>query len=275
MATTLTSEQIASFAAQHEASRVEVRLSDPVTRSHPDMTLDDAYAIQAAWVDLQVAAGSSVRGHKIGLTSRAMQRAMNIDEPDFGALLDHMFIESGATLSAADYNDPKIEVELAFVLAETLDVPGVTVGDVYDATEAIVPALELIDSRTHRVHPDDGRTRTVLDTISDNAADAGVVLGATRVRPADVRSGAVDLRWIGAIMKRNGVVEETGLAAGVLDNPAMGIVWLANRLHSIGIPLQAGETVLAGSFTRPIDCRAGDRFHVDYGNLGVIAVNFD
>lgn len=274
MAGTLTTDQVASIASAHEASRVAVRLGDPVTRSHPDITLDDAYAIQGAWIDLQVANGAVIKGHKIGLTSRAMQRAMNIGEPDFGALLDYMFFDSGATLRAADYNDPKIEVELAFVLRDTLDAPDITVDDVYAATDYVVPALELIDSRTHRVHPDDGRTRTVLDTISDNAANAGIIIGDGRVTGDDLRSGVADLRWVGAIMKRNGVVEETGLAAGVLDDPAMGVVWLANRLHSIGVPLEAGETILAGSFTRPIDCRPGDTFYVDYGGLGAINISF-
>jgi 2-oxo-hept-3-ene-1,7-dioate hydratase len=186
-----------------------------------------------------------------------------------------MFIQNGATLNAANYNDPKIEVELAFILRDALDAPNVTVDDVYAATDYVVPALELIDSRTYRVHPDDGRSRTVLDTISDNAANAGIVTGSHRVDGDKLRSGAIDLRWVGAIMKRNGIVEETGLAAGVLDDPAMGVAWLANRLHSIGVPLAAGETILAGSFTRPLDCRSGDQFHVDYGDLGIITINFN
>ena len=275
--TTLTGAQVVAIAAEHEPARRTVAPIDPVTRHHPDITLEDAYAIQAAWIDLMVADGAEVRGHKIGLTSRAMQQAMNIDEPDFGALLDFMFVPSGATLHAADYLDPKIEVEFAFVLRDRL-VPhdlgrDLTPDDVYAATERIVPALELIDARSHRVHPDDGCTRTVLDTISDNAADAGIVVGTAQMSVADARAGR--LRWAGAICTRNGIVEETGLGAGVLDDPVMGIVWLANRLQRIGIPLEAGETILAGSFTRPIDCRAGDRFVADFGDLGVITLDFD
>ena len=277
MSTTLTVDQIRSIAADHERARRTASPIDPVTRHHPDITLEDAYAIQAAWIELQVAEGSKIEGHKIGLTSRAMQQAMNIDEPDFGALLDYMFVSTGTTLRAADYLDPKIEVEFAFVLRDRL-VPhdlgrDLTPDDVYAATEHIVPALELIDARSHRVHPDDGRTRTVLDTISDNAADAGIVVGTETMSVEDARAGR--LRWAGAICSRNGVVEETGLGAGVLDDPVMGIVWLANRLAGIGIPLEAGETILAGSFTRPIDCRAGDRFEVDFGDLGVITLDFD
>lgn len=275
MGLTLSQERIAEIAAEHEHHRVSVTLGDPVTRSHPQMTLEDAYAIQAAWIELRVANGATVKGHKIGLTSRAMQQAMKIDEPDFGALLDDMFIPNGGRVRANAFNDPKLEVELAFVLRSPLDRPGVTVEDVYDSTEYIVPALELIDARTHRVHPVDGRARTVRDTISDNAADAGIVVGDHHVTPDELQSGAVDLRWVGAIMKRNDVVEETGLAAGVLDDPVLGVVWLANRLHGLGIGLDAGETILAGSFTRPVDCRAGDRFEVDFGPLGAIRVDVD
>ena len=271
MAVTLTDEQIRELAAAHERARRTVVPIDPVTRTFPDATLEDAYAIQAAWIDLQVMSGAVVTGHKVGLTSRAMQMAMKIDEPDFGALFDYMFIDSGATISAADYLDPKLEVEFAFVLGDTLDRGDVTPADVYAATDHIVPALELIDARSYRVHPSDGRTRTVRDTISDNAADAGIVIGHATISPGEAARGA--LRWAGAICTRNGTVEETGLGAGVLDDPVMGVVWLANRLHGLGIPIEAGETILAGSFTRPVDCRPGDHFHVDFGSLGVLELS--
>jgi 2-oxo-hept-3-ene-1,7-dioate hydratase len=272
MSRSLSDAEIADIAAAHEHARQTAVPIDPPSRLHSDMTLEDAYAIQAAWIDLQVAAGAVVRGHKIGLTSRAMQQAMKIDEPDFGALFDYMFIESGATIDASRHLDPKIEVEFAYVLGADidsgLDRGDVTVDDVLDATDHIVPALELIDARSHRVHPVDGATRTVRDTIADNAADAGIVTGSQHVSPERARAG--ELRWAGAILERNGVVEETGLGAGVLNDPTMGIVWLANRLRGLGIPLVAGETILAGSFTRPVDCRPGDEFRVDFGDLGVI-----
>ncbi|MEO6653020.1 MAG: 2-oxo-hepta-3-ene-1,7-dioic acid hydratase [Ilumatobacteraceae bacterium] len=276
MPLTLDRNQIEALAAAHESARVTVRPIDPPTRAYPDLTLDDAYAIQAAWIDLQVANGAVVKGHKIGLTSRAMQMAMNIDEPDFGALLDDMFISSGASIAADAYVDPKIEVEFAFVLRDAL-VPheldrDLTADDVYAATDHIVPALELIDARSYRTHPADGRTRTVRDTISDNAANAGIVVGTEHVSVDDARGGG--LRWAGAICSRNGVVEETGLGAGVLNDPVMGVVWLANRLQRIGVPLEAGETILAGSFTRPVDCRPGDEIVVDFGHLGRIELDF-
>ncbi|MEL6891151.1 MAG: 2-oxo-hepta-3-ene-1,7-dioic acid hydratase [Actinomycetota bacterium] len=275
MARTLGDDEVATLAAAHEHARVTATPIDPVSRRHPEVTLEDAYAIQAAWVDLQVAAGAEVRGKKIGLTSRAMQQAMRIDEPDFGILLDHMFIPNGGSFAASEHLDPKLEVELAFVLRETIDSDDPSPDDVYDATDHVVAALELIDARSHRVHPVDGVTRTVRDTISDNAANSGIVVGDVRLDAADARGGR--LRWAGAICTRNGTVEETGVAAGVLGDPVLGVVWLARRLHGLGIPLMAGETILAGSFTRPVDCRAGDHFEVDFGtpglDLGTITVD--
>ena len=277
MARTLTDDQIAELAADHEQARLTATSIDPVSRRYPNVTLEDAYAIQAAWVALQVEAGSVVRGKKIGLTSRAMQQAMKIDEPDYGILFDYMFIPNGGSLVVANHVDPKIEVELAFVLKNDLTGADVTADDVYDATDHVVAALELIDARSYRVHPDDGVSRTVRDTIADNAANAGIVVGEVKVPVDEVRNG--ELRWAGAICSRNGVVEETGVAAGVLGDPVQGVVWLARRLHGLGIQLQAGETVLAGSFTRPLDCRVGDEFHVDFASpaldLGVITLSVE
>jgi len=277
VARTLTDEQVAELAADHEQARVTATSIDPVSRRYPDVTLEDAYAIQAAWVALQVESGSVVRGKKIGLTSRAMQQAMKIDEPDYGILFDYMFIPNGGSLVVANHVDPKIEVELAFVLKHDLNGADVTADDVYDATDHVVAALELIDARSYRVHPDDGVSRTVRDTIADNAANAGIVVGDVKIPIDQVRNG--ELRWAGAICSRNGVVEETGVAAGVLGDPVQGIVWLARRLHGLGIPLQAGETVLAGSFTRPLDCRVVDEFHVDFASpsldLGVITLSVE
>ena len=277
MARTLTDDQIAELAADHEQARLTATSIDPVSRRYPDVTLEDAYAIQAACVALQVESGSVVRGKKIGLTSRVMQQAMKIDEPDYGILFDYMFIPNGGSLAVANHVDPKIEVELAFVLKNDLAGAEVTADDVYDATDHVVAALELIDARSYRVHPDDGVSRTVRDTIADNAANAGIVVGDVKVPVDEVRNG--ELRWAGAICSRNGVVEETGVAAGVLGDPVQGIVWLARRLHGLGIPLQEGETVLAGSFTRPLDCRVGDEFHVDFAspalNLGVITLSVE
>ncbi len=239
------------------------------TQVHPDLTIGDAYRIQAAWRDLVVARGERIVGHKIGLTSRAMQDAMKIDTPDSGFITESMVFEPDSTLEAARFCDPKLEVELAFTLATDLTGADVTIDDVLDATEHVMPAVELIAARSYRADPETGRRRTVVDTISDNAANAGIISGGQAVGPRDI-----DLRWVGAIGRRNGIVEETGLAAGVLDHPALGIAWLAKRYAEQGLTLEAGQVILAGSFTRPIDVRPGDEFEFDYGPLGQFGVAF-
>mgnify|MGYP006272639205 CR=1 FL=1 len=260
---------VTGIARRHDTARTTRTQIRRVTAEFPNITLDDSYACQRAWVALQKEAGASVAGHKIGLTSRAMQRTMHIDEPDFGVLFDYMLHPSGAVLNAGDYCDPQLEVELAFVLGKPLYGADITPADVLAATDYAVPALELIDARSFRTDPTDGVSRGVRDTIADNAADAGVILGDVQFDPH-----SVDLRWIGAILRQNGVVEETGLAAGVLDDPVLGVAWLARRLAGFDEGLAAGEVVLCGSFTRPVRCTAGDQIEVDYGPYGMVAVNF-
>lgn len=241
------------------------RESKPVvqlTTTYPHITIEDAYAVQSEVIAIKLAAGRRVVGHKIGLTSKAMQAASGVNEPDYGVLLDDMFYSDGETLQTARFIVPRIEVELAFVLGSRLKGPGVTLFDVLRATEYVTPALELIDGRSK--YP-----RKIQDNIADNAATGGVIVGGRTVRPLDV-----DLRWVAAIMSKNGVVEESGVAAAVLGHPAMGIVWLANRLAPFGVALEAGHFVLAGSFTRPVPVKQGDTVHVNYGPLGSIATHF-
>jgi 2-oxo-hept-3-ene-1,7-dioate hydratase len=236
---------------------------------HPDMTIADAYAVQRAWMRRKLAAGRRPIGRKIGLTSRAMQRAVNITEPDYGLLLDDMLFQDGQDIPVDRFIEPRVEVELAFILARRLEGTAVTLFDVLNATDYIVPSIEIIDARIRRIDPETGRTRTVRDTISDNAANAGLVLGGRPVRP-----DAVDLRWVAALLYRNGVIEESGVAAAVLNHPANGPAWLARRLAPYGEALEAGEIILGGSFTAPVHVRAGDSLHVDFGPLGGLSVRF-
>jgi 2-oxo-hept-3-ene-1,7-dioate hydratase len=240
-----------------------------MTLQFPEMTMADAYAIQHAWVQHKIAEGRSIKGHKIGLTSRAMQSAMNIDMPDSGTLLDDMFFADGSNIPFDRFIVPMVEVELAFVLGQRLEGAKVTIFDVLSATDHVVPAIEIIDARVHRVDPETKTTRKVLDTISDNAANAGVILGGRPIRPMDM-----DLRWAAALLYRNGVLEETGVAAGVLNHPANGIAWLCQRLAPMGVALEPGQVILAGSFTRPVPAQPGDVFHADYGRLGGIGFRF-
>ena len=259
---------IAALAAElHDAARRRVQVRHFSLR-HPSMTIDDGYAIQRAWLKTRLAEGRVVKGRKIGLTSRAMQQASQIDEPDFAPLLDDMFFAPGA-VPFDRFIAPRVEVELAFVLARPLRGPGVTLADVLAATDAVTPAVEIIDARIEQFDRETKAPRKVFDTIADFAANAGVVRGDRAVRP-----DAVDLRWVGAILARNGVVEETGLAAGVLDHPGNGIAWLANKIAPYGEQLNAGDFVLAGSFTRPIAAVRGDAFRVDYGALGAVEFHF-
>lgn len=265
----LSADTVAAVAAQLEAAQRNRRQMPQVSRAYPQMTIDDAYAVQQEWVRHLIADGRRVRGHKIGLTSRAMQRASNIDEPDYGVLLDDMFFGDGSELPADRFIVPRVEVELAFILDRALSGPHCTVVDVLDATRYVVPALEIIDARIEQVDRATGGTRTVLDTISDNAANAAVVLGGKPLRP-----NAIDLRWVSALCYRNAVIEESGVAAAVLNHPAVGVAWLANRLGARGVTLQPGDVILSGSFTRPVQARPGDTFHVDYGPLGSISCRF-
>jgi 2-oxo-hept-3-ene-1,7-dioate hydratase len=239
------------------------------TAEYPDLTIEDAYAIQRNWTNLQLARGRVVKGHKIGLTSKAMQKAVNISEPDFGVLFADMFYQDASPIPFDRFHAPRIEVELAFVLKTELRGPDCTIFDVLNATGYVTPALEILETRMHRVDPETKVPRKVMDTISDNAANAALVLGGRPIRPLDV-----DLRWIGALLYRNGQIEETGVAAGVLNHPAYGIAWLANRLAPHGEHLAAGEVVLAGSFTRPVDISRGDTVHADYGAYGSVSCQF-
>jgi 2-oxo-hept-3-ene-1,7-dioate hydratase len=198
-----------------------------------------------------------------------MQSALNIDMPDSGVLLDDMFFQDAGDIPTDRFIATRIEAELAFVLKSRLAGPDCTLFDVINATEYVTPALEILDTRILRVDPQTKVTRTVFDTIADNAANAGIVLGGRPFRPMDA-----DMRWVGAIVFKNAQVEETGLAAGVLNHPAMGIAWLANRLAEHGSALEAGQIVLAGSFIRPIEARKGDTFHADYGPWGTVSCHF-
>jgi 2-oxo-hept-3-ene-1,7-dioate hydratase len=262
-------ELIAQLAAElHESEKTRVQV-EHFSKRYPGMTIEDGYAISRAWVKTKVAEGRVVRGHKIGLTSRAMQQASQITEPDYGTLLDDMFIMEGTAIPANRFIAPRVEVELAFVLGKRLQGPNVSVFDVLAATDYVVPAIEIIDSRIEQFDRHTKAMRKVFDTISDNAANAGIITGGRPVKP-----DAVDLRWVGALLYKNGVIEESGLAAAVLNHPATGVAWLANKLAPWGECLEAGEVVLGGSFTRPTGAVAGDVFHADYGPLGNIAFSF-
>ena len=249
-----------------EATRRQIGL---LSLAHPGMTLDDAYAVQADVIALKLAAGRHRVGWKIGLTSRAMQEALKIDTPDSGVLLDDMVFQDGATVPKNRFIQPRVEAEIAFLMAHDLSGASITREEVIAATAHVAPSLEILDTRILRSDPATGQARIITDTVSDNAANAGVVLG-----PQRHTLDSHDLRRVGAIVKRDGVVEETGLGAGVLDDPVTGILWLVQRLARYGQGLSAGDIVLSGSFIRPIEAPPGSRFHADLGTFGQVTLNF-
>ena len=244
------------------AAEKERKQAVQLSKTWPSMTIEDAYAISTEVVERKIDAGAKLIGHKVGLTSKAMQRSSQIDEPDYGHLLDSMMIADGARIAHENYCVPRVEIELAFVLGKPLRGPGVRLPDVLRATEYVVPAIEIVDARLED-------PRKIFDTVADNGAAAGIVIGGRPVGPRDI-----DLRWAGGILYRNAEIEETGLAAGVLGHPALGVAWLANKLGAHGVTLEPGHLVLAGSFTRVVHAKKGDTLHADFGALGGIALQF-
>lgn len=253
-------EGIAAELAEADGTKEPIRR---ITARHPEATVEDAYAIQGVWRDRQVAAGRRLVGRKIGLTSKAMQAATGITEPDYGVLFDDTVYENGSIIEYDRFMQVRIEVELAFVLKDALEGPACTIFDVLRATEYVVPTLEILNSHVEL------EGRTIVDTISDNAAYGAMVLGGNPVAP-----DAVDLRWVSALLHKNETIEETGVAAGVLNHPATGVAWLANKFAQHGSRLEAGEIILAGSFTRPMWVERGDTVLCDYGSMGTISCRF-
>ena len=252
------------FAAEAKGEQIGL-----LSIAHPEMTIDDAYAVQSALVMLKLAAGCTRIGWKIGLTSRAMQEALKITTPDSGVLFDDMLFEDGCLIPAGRFIQPRIETEIAFSMQTDLSGADVDAADVLAATGWCAPALEILDTRICRSDPKTKVLRNVCDTVSDNAANAGLVLGQERHNPADI-----DRRFVGCILNRDGIVEETGLAAGVLGDPATSVAWLVMRLNRYGQGLKAGDIVLSGSFIRPVEALPGSQFHANFGSFGTIACQF-
>ncbi|NLT27227.1 MAG: 2-oxo-hepta-3-ene-1,7-dioic acid hydratase [Microbacteriaceae bacterium] len=255
-----TLDAIAAELAEADRTRT---LIPRITARYPDATVEDSYAIQGRWRDRELAAGRRLVGRKIGLTSKAMQQATGISEPDYGVMFDDTVYENGSVIPYDRFTNVRIEVELAFVLKEPLEGPNCTLFDVIRATEFVTPALEILNSHIEL------EGRTIVDTISDNAAYGGMVLGGNPMRPDEI-----DLRWVSALLYKNETIEESGVAAAVLNHPATGVAWLANKFHQHGARLEAGEVILAGSFTRPMWVERGDSVLCDYGRMGTIACRF-
>jgi 2-keto-4-pentenoate hydratase len=256
-----TRDVLAADLAQAERSRQSI---SPLTAAHPEIDVVDAYEIQLINIRQRVAEGARVVGHKVGLSSLAMQQMMGVDEPDYGHLLDEMQVFENTPVKAGKYLYPRVEVEVCFVLAH--DLPGVacTEDDVLAATAALVPSIELIDTRIT-----DWKI-ALCDTIADNASSAGFVLGAVRVAPTDI-----DFTRIEAVLTCNGEVVAKGRSDAVLGNPVTAVAWLARKIEGFGVRLRAGDIVLPGSCTRAVDARPGDNFIADFAGLGSVRLSFE
>lgn len=265
----MTPDDHARAASDLLAAEKNLRQIGLLTLRHPEMGMDDAYEVQNAVYRAKLAEGRRVIGWKIGLTSKAMQYALNIDIPDSGILFDDMAFEDRATVPRGRFIQPRIEAEIAFVMKAAVGGETVTREEVIAATDYVSPAIEILDTRIQRVDPETGKPRTVFDTISDNAANAGIVLGRER-HEVD----AFDLRWVGALTFRNGEIEETGLGAGVLNDPVESVVWLARRMAQYGQSIEPGQVILSGSFIRPVECPSGTKIDADFGPFGAVSVSF-
>jgi 2-keto-4-pentenoate hydratase len=243
-----------------EAERAAI---DPISETWPDLTIEDAYAIQTRNVERRQAAGRVICGRKVGLTSRPMQEFLRVFEPTFGALLDDMFIGDGDEIALEELIQPRVEAEIAFVIGRDLVGPGVTTSNALTAIAGALPALEIGDSRIA-----DWRIQLV-DTVADNASSARLVLGGKLTDVTDI-----DLSVVGMVISRNGVLLHTGAGAAVLGNPARCVAWLANKLASFGSALHAGDVVMSGALHRLVPVLAGDVFRAEFGHLGAVTTHF-
>ncbi|MEM8924084.1 MAG: fumarylacetoacetate hydrolase family protein [Actinomycetota bacterium] len=255
-------ERRAAAAALYKAELTREWI-DPVTITYPGADITDAYAIGRYVTEAKVADGRIVKGHKVGLTSKAMREMTGATEPDYGTLFDNFFLDEGSAVSMSTLNRPLVEVELVFVLAEDLGGPDVNALDVIRATDFIVPAFEVVDGRYGRSGADMGG---VVDSIADAASCGFVMVGGNPVRLADV-----DIRQIGATLWKNGVVEDSGMASAVMGNPINAVAWLARKLHEFGVTMQAGHAVLSGSFIRANRIAPGEAWSAEFTGLGTIS----
>jgi 2-keto-4-pentenoate hydratase len=261
MLSVATRDELAADLAQAERSREPIA---PLTSAHPDIDVVDAYEIQLINIRQRVAEGARILGHKVGLSSLAMQQMMGVDEPDYGHLLDEMQVFEDVPVAAGRYLYPRVEVEVGFILSADLPGADCTEDDVLAATEALVPSIELIDTRIT-----DWKI-ALCDTIADNASSAGFVLGEARVLPSDI-----DVKAIDAVLTRNGEVIAEGRSDAVLGNPVTAVAWLARKVESFGVRLRKGDVVLPGSCTKAIDARPGDQFVADFTGLGSVHLSFE
>ncbi|MGX1808946.1 2-keto-4-pentenoate hydratase [Nocardia sp. NPDC055321] len=252
--------QLADELAVAERDRIAL---DPLVARHPEIDVVDAYEIQLINMRRRFAGGAKVVGHKVGLSSKAMQQMMGVDEPDYGHLLEEMEVFEDVPVDTSKFLYPRVEVEVGFILGADLPGEECTEEDVLKATVAYAPSIELIDTRIK-----DWKIG-LCDTIADNASSAGFVLGKQRVAPDQL-----DIKAIDAVLTRNGEVIAEGRSDAVLGDPTIAVAWLARKVASFGVRLKAGDIILPGSCTRAIDARPGDEFIAEFTGLGSVHLSF-
>ncbi|MEM7032203.1 MAG: fumarylacetoacetate hydrolase family protein [Chloroflexota bacterium] len=257
----LTEQQHQAAAQALFQAEIEDTPTEPISLIYPDADISDAYRISQLVTELKVANGRAVKGQKIGFTSKAMQEMVGTTEPDYGNIFDNWFVDEGSIIPYTRLNRPKVEIEIAFVLHQDLTGPYVNPVDVIRATDFILPAFEIVDNRYSK-----RGNNGLVDSIADAAGCGLVILGGNPVRLTDI-----DIRRLGGSLSKNGEVEVSGTTSAVMGNPVNAIAWLARKLHEFDVTLEAGQTILSGSFTRAIEVNAGDTFTADFLELGVMS----
>jgi 2-keto-4-pentenoate hydratase len=256
-------DKVIHYAAHLEQAMTLGEGVEALTALDPELTIEEAYQVQLINIDKKVKAGSQIVGKKIGLTSLAMQQLLKVDQPDYGHLLNNMVVENGGIISFSRVLQPRVEAEIAFVLKHDLIGPRVTSLDVLLATDYVLPALEIVDSRVA-----DWKIK-LQDTVADNASSGLYVLGGKPIMLDNV-----DLPQIGMIFYKNGEIVNTGVGAAALGDPALCVAWLANKLFEFGITLKAGEVILSGALSAAVSAQPGDHFSARFAHLGQVSVSF-
>ena len=259
----LSQEMIRTLSTQLIDAELQRRPIAQITADLPQMTIEDAYAVQTETIRRKMRSGEKIVGKKIGLTSKPMQTLLGVSQPDYGILLSSMVVDEFEPVDSSELIQPKAEGEIAFILRTDLHGPGITVPDVLRATDAVMACIEIVDSRV-----ENWKIR-IQDTVADNASSARLVLGGKLVGTRDL-----DLRLIGMILRKNGEIASTGAGAAVLGHPASAVAWRANQLAQFGVGLRAGEVVLSGAITAAVPVSPGDIVCAEFDHLGAVTARF-
>ena len=244
----------------HNAEKEKQEITKITAELYPELSIDEAYIVQEELIRQKLEEGHTIIGPKMGITSEAKMKQMNVDDPIYGYVFDNMVVEEGDTISISDYIHPKVEPEIGFILGRDLEGPGITSLDVLRATEYVFPAIEIIDSRYENFN------FTLPDVIADNTSAAGAVFGTYLRKPEEL-----ELDVVGVTLSINGEIRSLGAGAAVLGHPAKSVARLANMLSKKGEKVKAGQPILTGGITSAVRLSPGDFVNVKYGGLGDVS----